>query len=446
MEQPDHNKGSDNGPANVQEMALDLNFVPDWARHPPERNPYPSEFPAAAEEKRGKRRPRRETRRDHRRPPKRPRPSPAPRPDRSEEALLPMDISFLPEQKHLSRLISDIRASQRAYPLPQLAALFLRHPENHMIKFMGRKDKDGNASVILWQDRLSGRLFLDQDKCLAQVAKHLLETKCTKETVKVDPPSGRFVCVARCRLSGTLLGPPNHHEYNERVDALRRTRFPHMPLDQYRRNIETVHDPEWIERWKEEWSTRTLYRLQNGKDEADPMSEMEALEYLRSGMALKYMVKGNRFVLPGGVTRRIEDERLRHLLQVAWNRESRMPATLMRALHGAFRRLGLNVFRTKDGKTFVTAIFPRPIDPQKAVKAIGAILEYLREHPGCTRRELIKGVNPWAENDPKKMAEIMKNVVWLIERGHVVEFHNGTLAIPGGSGKKVGSKKVGSKK
>src|SRR5204862_7070208 len=68
-----------------------------------------------------------------------------------------------------------------------------------------------------------------------------------------DPVKGNFSNVARCRLSGTLLGPTNHHNYQPRLRSLYEQRFNHrMSFADYQRQIEIVNHPALIERWKEE--------------------------------------------------------------------------------------------------------------------------------------------------------------------------------------------------
>jgi len=43
--------------------------------------------------------------------------------------------------------------------------------------------------------------------------------------VESDPIKGSFSNVARCRLSGTLLGPTNHHAYQPQLRSLYEQRF-----------------------------------------------------------------------------------------------------------------------------------------------------------------------------------------------------------------------------
>ena len=82
-----------------------------------------------------------------------------------------------------------------------------------------------------------------------------------KAEVESAPPTGDFVVMARCGLSGTLLAPPNHHSYAARVREVRQALYPAMGEEQYRQRIESVRDPALIEQWKASCCRQTVYRL-----------------------------------------------------------------------------------------------------------------------------------------------------------------------------------------
>lgn len=339
-------------------------------------------------------------------------------------------VSFVPEQNRLTTMISDIRAAQHAFPLPELAQLFLSRPEWHLVKFEAQKQSGGHYVAKLYQCKLSGFVFSEYEACLKHAVDQAMEQVFKAETIEQEAPSGNFVCVARCRISGELLGPPNHHGYNKRVEELHRTRFARMSLDDYRRNIETVHDSAVIERWKESCRVRTVYRrVENGAD-GEPMDYDAARAYVAEHVAPKKVVPVSRAVVPGPLSRDIQDPGLLRLLRSAWGREQRFPVTLVRALRGAFKRMGLHHFDTPGGHTFVTAIAPKPIDPSHVVPEIREVLDWLQAHPGCSRQDLIEGVRPAAVGKVSEMAVVLQPLTWLIEKGHVIEFHNGTLALP----------------
>ncbi len=450
----------------AESLVLDLNFVPDWARQPPTSDPYAHPASRHDEQRRpdapGRRSragggPDRGSRRDHgrparapgdgRRPPSGRRGSPGagPRhagpghhPQRQRPAKppppLPLQITFLPEQKRLATVIADIRLAGHAYPLPELAHLFLSQPDWHVVKIEVNKRRGGAYVTELYQSRLDGQLFRTREAALAAASERALQDYFETERLERDPPSGHFVCVARCRLSGTLLGPPNFHGYNDALNTLHRERFAHLPIDAYRREIETVRDPELIERWKDEWRTQTQYRLKPEHADpnvgSDPLDAAAARAYIEETVAPKQVATVHRAVISGPLSRELRDPELTRALRAAWTREQRFPHTLIRALRGACRRLGLHLFESKQGAQFVTPTEPRPIDPGHVIEVIRELIEWLKAHPGCSRQELVTGLRPDAGNDPARLGEVLQPLSWLVDKGHVIEFHNGTLAVP----------------
>ncbi len=426
----------DQSDSKLDGLELDFDLLPEWARQPPGRNDNVSPDRPSGRDKRGQGKPER-SEKSRGRHSERHRKRPVPALVRNsltkgQNEYLPMDVSLIPEQEHLSRLIADIRASKKAYPLKDLALLFLSHPDNYMVKFMSRESGASLKEMTFYQDSGSGLLFLDKDRCISRIASRLIDTEFEKETLKVEPPSGNFVCVSRCRLSGVLLGPPNFHEYRERLEKHRRSRFPHLSPDEYRRKIESVRDPEYIEQWKSEWSTRTVYHPKSGATDS-PMTYSEALDHVRTNLSSRFLVKGHRFIIPAELSGRLEDKDLHSAFERALKREGHMPVTLMRALRVAFRRLRLHVFKAGNGNLFVTSIPPNPIDGRRTVKVVADILDFITAHHDCSRHDLIKGLDSQSGVDFPGVQDVVKNLQWLIERGHIVEFHDGSLATPGGS-------------
>lgn len=441
---------------------LDLNFVPAWARKPPTADPYQQAKDTAFEQPQ-----RRERRRNERgprdgRPPRRERSSeqrPGPRrndrradrqgdrqrpargerrerdPARSQvrEPLPPIQVAFIPEQERLATMINDVRASGHAFPLPELAHLFLSHPEWHAVKFESNKVSGGAYASFFYLSKRSGLVFLSETDAVKDARAEAIKQCFEIETVEGDAPSGNFVVVSRCRLSGELLGPPNHHAFTTQLEELHRKRFGHLTLDQYRREIETVRDPELIEQWKQAFRTKTVYRLkpqQEGDAPGEPLDAKQAAAYVDEHLLKGAVAKVHRAVLSGPLSRSITDPHILRLLRAAWTREQRFPATLIRALRGAFKRMGLHCFEAKGRAVFVTPIPPKPIDPARVISSISKELSWLQEHPGATRKELIDALSPSAGDDPERLAELLQPLTWLLEKGHVIEFHNGTLAVP----------------
>ena len=123
-------------------------------------------------------------------------------------------------------------------------------------------------------------------------------------------------------------------------------------------------------------------------------------------------------------------QRLQRAIREAWNRENRFPLKMAIAIHPAFRHLGLNIFKTPDRATFVTAVRPHAIDPALTTDEVRQILECLHITPGLNRQELVLKLNPGVPADAPGITGMMQALRWLVDKGHVIEFFNGKLAVP----------------
>ncbi len=426
------------------DTVLELNFVPQWARQPPAPNPYARfEGEGRPAERRGERRGERPARfgekRDQkrrgdlkgRRPgPERPREFAGRRPAPSFEpapARVPVTISFIPERDHLAAVVQTVRASGRAYPLMDLALRFLSDEAAYLVKI---ETRSAAKPVHLFQCKECQVAFFSRDALVAHATASHLESVFTREQVENEAPAGNYTCVARCRLSGILLGPPNYHGYNEKIQELWHKRYAHMSLDEYRRSIETVRDADLIERWKQEQRVQVLYRLK-GKENAEALKPADAEKYFLEHCAASQVIERSRLILPAPAARRLSEPDLREAVRDAWAQESRRPASLMFALRPAFHHMRLNLFRAGGGIAFVTPFAPRPLQPQQAVQPIAEVLQFLKDHPGCARTDIVEQLRPGAAAESPEVTAVLSPLRWLIERGHVIEFFNGTLSVPG---------------
>ncbi|MDH3345974.1 MAG: hypothetical protein OEL75_02200, partial [Kiritimatiellaceae bacterium] len=342
-----------------------------------------------------------------------------PRPQRVD---LPVIIKFLPEQKRLASLVRQVHHSKRAYPLIDLAHIFLSDPRGHMVKL---EVEPGAKGFKLYQGKRSKMVATDRETLLRQLIDDHIEDFFTKEEIVVDPPSGVFPMIGK--IEDILIGPPNHHSYNERLIEIHRSRYAGMPFDRFKEKVQTVRDEELIEQWKQEASQKTVYRLKEGDKEC---TLVQAEEYIRTQIADLEIEEVTRAVLPSSLARKIRDYNLIRMVREAWQQESRFPISLAFALRAAFRHLHLYTFKAGKNINFVTAVHPDPIAPDAAVETIRCVLEFLADHPGSTRQQLVEGLRPGAEKDSAEAHEILNPIRWLVEKGHIIEFFNGTLSVP----------------
>ena len=448
-----------------KDMVLELNFVPAWAREPPhavKHEARPERRRSRWTQERGGERYDRASRRGPR--PDRPGSGPrrqdrerqsrrepaghdrgaSPRGDdsrfrRGEQDTFardqrprgpdaPVRVRFLPDQKQVAHVIRQLRSSKRAYPLRHLALIFLNKPQTYYVKVEPAPERQG---VVFFQCRKCGSAAMEEAALVSHALRRHLEDYFLKEELTTEPPAGEFVCVARCGMTGTLLGPPNHHSFNEKVQEVRDTFFPAMPMEEYRARIETVRDPERIEEWKEMARHRVAYKRRDGAEgEIASLSWQEAeSEFVRTivpGLIARKPV----VTLASDKARELDDEKLLGAVSEAFGRESRFPRTIAFAMRAAFRHKNLHLFRVGRGMEFVTAVEPHPLNPDFAIESISEVLSHLQKHPGCTRENLVSALRPGLAPDAPGVAEVLSPFGWLIEKGHIIEFFDGTLAVP----------------
>jgi hypothetical protein len=446
-----------------EDILLDLNFVPQWAKKAPAANHYASDQrsdrPMSRDRHDGPRRERGGDRREGpartarpprersfsgsgerpnafggagRPPPREPRgerPVQEPRREavaRPERIELPIEIKFLPEQQWLASMVRQIHHSKRAYPLMDLASLFLSDPKGHLVKI---EIAPGVKDFKLYQGKRSKLVAVSRDALVHQLLSEHLEDFFVKENIEVEQPAGVFPMIGK--IGDVLIGPPNHHSYAARLQEIYTERFSGMPFDRFKQKVETVRDEELITRWKEESSRKTVYRLKDAPEgEVKDFTLAQAEDYIRTRIAEVEIEEVTRAVLPSSLARKIKDYNLLRMVREAWERESRFPLSVSFALRAAFRHLHLETFKAGKNINFITSVKPDPIHPGKTVEPIRLVLEYLAENPGSTREQLVDGLRSGAAKDSPEAYEILNPLRWLIEKGHIIEFFNGTLSVP----------------
>ena len=343
-------------------------------------------------------------------------------------------VRFLPHSPAFDNVVAQIKSGSVAYSVFALARLFLEKPERYDVRLTAK------AESPVYQLGDNGAMSLDRDFLERNAFRFACEDLYKIDVTQSDPIKGNFSNVARCRLSGTLLGPTNHHNYQPQLRSLYEQRFSRrMSFAEYQRQIEIVNEPALIERWKEEARTVTTYTTLRDETRSTFASAGEAERHFRSNY-LPGLVRSAEEVTIGGVlSRRLPDRTLNRVIEEAWTRETRSPSNTMQELTAQFRQAELNVFRHRRGMLFVSTIRTRPfIHDQAGVSpSVNAILEALAAKPGISRKELAEKfvVDLSTEVAESKKLALASDLRWLISEGHVIEFNDGSLDLPRGRAK-----------
>src|SRR5438477_30395 len=348
---------------------------------------------------------------------------------RAESKPFEGTIHFLPRQNVFENVVAQIKSGSVAYSLFVLARLFLEKPGRYEVRLTAKPEaplfqlgEDGGVSVD--REFLERNAFRFAQRDFYQV-----------NVVESDPIKGNFSNVARCRLSGALLGPTNHHAYQPQLRSLYEQRFSRrLSFVDYQRQIEIVSDPAVVERWKEEVRKVTTYTTLLEQTPLTFSSAADAERHFRS-QYFPSLVRNVQDVTVGGTSSRsLPDQILKRAIEQAWMGETRSPSNVMQELASRFRQNGLHIFRHRRGMLFVSPIRVRAfVHEQTGVSPlVNAILEAVSATVGINRKQLFEKVarNGASEDaEPRRLA-LASDLRWLINEGYVIEFNDGSLDLP----------------
>src|SRR5256885_10197257 len=228
---------------------------------------------------------------------------------------LQITIRFLPYSPAFESVVAQIKSGSVAYSLYALARLFLEKPERYDVRLTAK------AESPLYRLGENGAMSLDRDFLERNAFRFAREDFYKIETTQSDPIKGNFSNVARCRLSGTLLGPTNHHNYQPHLRSLYEQRFSRrMSFADYQRQIEIANDPALIERWKEEARTVTTYTTSREETPSTFSSATEAERHFRSNYLPGLLHSVEEVIMGGVLSRRLPDRVLNRAVEDAWAR------------------------------------------------------------------------------------------------------------------------------
>jgi hypothetical protein len=442
---------------------LELHFLPAWAKKDPEQNRY-EHFAGESPRPERERGPRRDQgfRRDDRRrdprnrtkgpPPRgqrprrddggrrgeRPPPAPAPLPE--------VTVAFIPDDKGVESLARQIRMTGRAYPLFDIAQMILQKPERHNVTFSSRKDPEGKPLQALYVCALDDTVWLSEEEAVRYVLDKHFATFYQPERTKVDGPKGTYTFVAQCGMSGTILGPPNYHDYQNQLRKLHTERFSRMPFEAFKARVKIVKDEEVVKKWLEDQSWKTEFVCLNMPEPLKLGSREDVEKHFREVHMPNIIKQVETVKMSGAASRQLRSPALVRVVRAAWEDQKRFPLQIATVLSQQFASHGLQFFKVNKTITHVAVARPHylDLDTVPVSDGIRKIVQYINEHARCSRRQLIEAMvpggqfsqpvpppSPEAPNQtPEPSPEvtaIIADLHWLVHQGHVIEFANGSL-------------------
>src|SRR5947209_8696902 len=226
---------------------------------------------------------------------------------------LQITIRFLPYSPAFESVVAQIKSGSVAYSLYALARLFLEKPERYEVRLTAK------AESPLYRLGDNGALSLNRE-FLEQNAFRLAQSDFYRiDVTESEPIKGNFSNIARCRLSGALLGPTNHHHYQLQLRSLYEPRCSRrMSVADDERQIRILTDLAQVERWKEEARKVTTYTTLRAENPATFSSAVETERHFRSHY-LPALIRSRKEVTIGGaMSRHLAHHILSRAIEEAW--------------------------------------------------------------------------------------------------------------------------------
>ena len=346
-----------------------------------------------------------------------------------ERPLPPIAVKFLPRAVALENVVEQIKSSSVAYSLFALARLFLEKATRHDVKLTAPTESP------LFQLGENGAVSTDRQFLERTAFRSSQDDFYKVDVTETEPIKGNFTNVARDRLSGMVLGPTNHHDYQRRLRNLYEQRFSRrMSFTEYQRKIEIVSDPEVVEKWKEDARKVTKFSTLREEPPQTFASPIETERHFEKNYLPGLVRTVSEMVIDGPASRQMHDRILTRLIEQEWNRENKSPSPMMQELAARFREATLHVFRHRRGMLFVSSIYPRAFTSQQTAVSsqVRTIVDAIAAQPRIGRKELADKliIDLSGEEAERAKMALASDLLWLISSGHVIEFNDGSLDLP----------------
>ena len=353
-------------------------------------------------------------------------------------------MAFVPDDAGVDSLSRQIRTTGRAYPVFDIAQMVLAKPERHSVTFSVKKRPDGSVAQPVFLCALDDTLWLSEDDAVRHVLDRHFATFYQPEKTQVDPPKGVYTFVAQCSLSGAILGPPNHHDYQNHLRRLHQERFGRMPFEMFKSKVRIVRDEAIVKKWIEDQSWKTEFLCLNLPETLKLATREEVEKHFRQVHLSNIIKPVETHRLSGPASRNLRDRNLARLLRVVWEDQRYFPMQVATALSQQFAARGLQFFKVNRTITHVAVARPNYLDMEANPVSDGVrkIVEFVNAHPKCTHKKLletlapaptlipvapVEGAAPAPTEPSSELTSVMMDLHWLVQQGHVIEFANGVL-------------------
>jgi hypothetical protein len=303
--------------------------------------------------------------------------------------------SIIPDEKGVESMARQVKMTGRAFPLFDIAFLViqkagaLRHP-------IGDQEKpQGQVAQPMFHCALDETIWLSEDEAVAHVLQKHFATFYQADKFQTEAPKGVYTFVGQCGMSGEILGPPNYHDYQNKLHKLHAERFARMPFDVYKSRVKIVRDEAVVKQWVEEQSWKTEYTCLNVPE---PLKLAIATTW-RNISARRTRKPSSRpvesHVISGMAARSLRGG-LGRVVQNLLAEQRRFPMQIATSLSQAFRPSWVAVLQgEQDGDSCGC----RPsafldLETTPVSNGVKRIVDFINANPKSNRRKLIEALAP----------------------------------------------------
>lgn len=342
--------------------------------------------------------------------------------------LMGWKIQLIPEARGLDEMAKQIRKEMKAYSIFEMARLLLQKPQRYHVKLSqpGREE-----ATSLFQCLLDETLWLSEKEVLAHAFSHYRDRYYRSEKMTVDPPKGSYTSVGVCGMSQTLLGPPNHHEYQHKIRRLHAERFSQIPFEVFKSRIQMSREEALLQRWKEEQSTQEVfYLLPTTAEEAEVNVGLlaEAEEHFEKMLASSLVKKVEQeIILSTPISWQQSSPAIKRAVEQEVESSKRFPLSFSHEVGQALTVRGLQLFKAHENIVYVSIARPRSLNQQEmciadSVKNLLGILKAHANEPRAEQWKMLLGSRSSEQTPEEHEAILLKDLSWLLHEGYVVNY------------------------
>ncbi len=372
------------------------------------------------------------------------------------QPLPEINAAIIPDEKGVESMARQVKMTGRAFPLFDIAFLVIQKPERYSIRFATKKNAQGQVAQPLFHCALDETVWLSEDEAVAHVLTKHFATFYQADKIAAEAPKGVYTFVGQCGLSGVILGPPNYHDYQNKLHKLHAERFARMPFDVFKSRVKIVRDEAVVKQWVEELSWKTEYTCLNVPEPLKLPTREEVEKHFRATHKDTIIKPVESQVVSGMAARSLRGG-MGRVVQQLLAEQRRFPMQIATSLSQAFAHHGLQFFKVNKTVTHVAVARPHYLDLETTPVSNGVkrIVEFINGTPKSNRRKLIDALAPAPAKPPvaptvavegetaatpsaataapapieatPEQTALISDLHWLVHQGHVIEFANGQL-------------------